>query len=92
VFTGADGKVVERVPTLDGRYFAYLPSGQLSMTITHGGYVSPKVPVFVTDGGFGLRNVPLERANVPIPEFPVAAVVLAFSLAASLFILRRRRK
>jgi hypothetical protein len=91
-FTGADGKVVERVPTMDGRYFAYLPSGQLSMTIAEGGYVSPKVPVFVTDGGFGLRYVPLERANVPIPEFPVAAVVLAFSLAASLFILRRRRK
>ena len=93
VFTGADGKVVERVPTLDGRYFAYLPSGQLSMTITHGGYVSPKVPVFVTDGGLGFRNVPLERANVPIPEFSLSTVaVLAFSLAASLVILRRRRK
>ena len=92
VFTGADGKVVERVPSFDGRYFAYLPTGAFSMTIMHGGYVSPKTPVFVTDGGFGLRNYPLERANVPIPEFPVAAVVLAFSLAASLFILRRRRK
>jgi len=92
-FTGADGKVVERVPTLDGRYFAYLPSGQLSMTIAHGGYVSPKVPVFVTDGGLGFRNIPLERANVPIPEFSMSTVaVLAFSLAASLFILRRRRK
>jgi hypothetical protein len=92
VFTGADGKVAERVPTLDGRYFAYLPSGQLSMTISHGGYVSQKVPLFVTEGASGFKNVPLERANVPIPEFPVAAVVLAFSLAASLFILRRRRK
>ncbi len=92
-FAGADGKVVERVPTLDGRFFAYLPSGQLSMTISHGGYVSPKVPVFVTDGGSGFRNVPLDRANVPIPEFSMSTVaVLAFSLAASLFILRRRRK
>jgi len=32
------------------------------------------------------------QPTVPCPEFPVAAVVLAFSLAASLFILRRRRK
>jgi hypothetical protein len=92
VFTGADGKVVEKVSSFDGRYFAYLPTGQYSMTIQHGGYVSPKTSVYNSDGGSGLRNFPLERANVPIPEFPVAAVVLAFSLAASLFILRRRRK
>ena len=32
------------------------------------------------------------QPTVPCPEFPVAAVVLAFALAASLFILRRRRK
>lgn len=92
VFAGADGKAVETFYTADGQYGGWLPTGQYTMTIKHGGYVSPKVAVFVSDGGTGYKNFPLERSNIPIPEFPVAAVVLAFSLAASLVILRRRRK
>jgi hypothetical protein len=48
--------------------------------------------VAVSDGAFSTFNVYLERSNVPIPEFPAAATALASALAASLFILRRRRK
>jgi hypothetical protein len=50
------------------------------------------MPYHVSDGAFGAFNVYLEQSQVPIPEFPVAAVMLAFGLAASLFILRRKRK
>ncbi len=34
----------------------------------------------------------VEAASLAVPEFPVSAIVLASALAASLFILRRKRK
>jgi hypothetical protein len=56
------------------------------------GYKVQTMPYYVSDGAFGAFNVYLEQSQVPIPEFPVAAIVLASALAASLFILRRRKK
>jgi hypothetical protein len=46
----------------------------------------------VSDGTLTSFNTYLEPSGIPIPEFPVAAIVLASALAASLFILRKRRK
>ena len=37
-------------------------------------------------------NFYLEQSGIPIPEFTTTALVLASALAASLFILRRRKK
>jgi len=39
-----------------------------------------------------LLNVYLEQSGIPIAEFPEATVVLASALAASLFVLRRKRR
>jgi len=96
-FTAADGKAYA-YDTRDGVYEAWLPAGQYTMSVNFWspagpGYSPFSSSVYVTDGGLGSAlNVYLNESGVPIPEFPVAAVVLAFSLAASLFILRRRRK
>jgi len=56
------------------------------------GYRTYTVPLCVSNGALGAFNFYLKQSGVPIPEFPVAAVMLALSLAASLVILRRRRK
>jgi len=64
----------------------------IQTTTKQRGYKVYTAPVHVSDGAFGAFNVYLEQSQVPIPEFPVAAIVLASALAASLFILRRRRK
>jgi hypothetical protein len=56
------------------------------------GYKVFTSPLHLSDGAFTTLNVFLEQSGVPIPEFPVAAIVLASALAASLFILRRRRR
>jgi len=95
-FTAADGKVYS-YPTLDGQYAAWLPMGQYSMAVIYWspagqGYKTYTAPLYVSDGGVGVLNAHLEQSGVPIPEFPVAATVLAFVLAASLVILRRRKR
>ena len=56
------------------------------------GYKVQTMPYHVSDGALGRFNIYLEQSGVPIPEFPVSAIVLASALAASLFILRRRRR
>jgi len=95
-FTAVDGKVYS-YPTLDGQYAAWLPMGQYSMAVIYWspagqGYKTYTAPLYVSDGGVGVLNAHLEQSGVPIPEFPVAATVLAFVLAASLVILRRRKR
>jgi len=83
--------------TFDGRYEIYLPRGTWTLQVTPW---SPKgeafkgyaMPIVISDGQVGAMDVFLEQSGIPIPEFPVAAIVLASALAASLFILRRRRK
>ena len=96
-FVAADGTVFDYY-TFDGWFGAYLNSGPYTSSViywtpTKGeGYKVQTMPYHVSDGAMGAFNVYLEQSQVPIPEFPVAAIVLASALAASLFILRRRRK
>jgi len=45
------------------------------------------MPYQVSDGAIGAFDVFLEQSGIPIPEFPVAAIVLASALASSLVIL-----
>jgi len=96
-FTAADGTLYNYY-TFDGQYVAYLKSGPYSMSVVFWtpakgeGYKVYTAPFHMSDGAISTFNVYLEQSGVPIPEFPVAAVMLALSLAASLVILRRRRK
>jgi len=97
LFTAADGTVFTHY-TFDGWFGAWLNAGPYTASVvfwtpTKGeGYKVQTMPYHVSDGAFGRFNIYLEQSGVPIPEFPVSTIVLASALAASLFILRRRRR
>lgn len=96
-FTAADGTAFDYY-TSDGRFAAWLKSGPYTASVIFWtpskseGYKVQTIPYYVSDGALGSFNVYLEQSGVPIPEFPSATIALASALAASLFILRRRRK
>jgi hypothetical protein len=97
LFTAADGTVFNHY-TFDGWFGAWMKPGPYTASVVYWtptkgeGYKVQTMPYHVSDGASGVFNVYLEQSQVPIPEFPVAAIVLASALAASLFILRRKRK
>ena len=96
-FTAADGTVFSHY-TFDGWFAAWLNAGPYTASVIYWtpakqeGYKVQTMPYHVSDGALGAFNVYLERSGIPIPEFPAAATMLAFVLAASLVILRRRKK
>ena len=97
LFTAADGTVFTHY-TFDGWFGAWLNAGPYTASVVFWtpakgeGYKVQTMPYHVSDGALGRFNIYLEQSGVPIPEFPVSAIVLASALAASLFILRRKRR
>jgi hypothetical protein len=85
--------------TYDGIYQAYLPStigasGSViySFSLTSPGYAPQTWKGAVSSGMSGRgNNLYLEQTNIPIPEFSTIAIAAFSALAASLYILRRRR-
>ena len=96
-FVAADGTTFNHY-TFDGTFGAWLPAGPYTAAVVfwtpakQEGYKAFTMPYHVSDGSVGAFNVYLEQSGVPIPEFPATAIVLASALAASLFILRRRKR
>jgi hypothetical protein len=96
LFTAADGSVFTEY-VRDGRFAAWLNAGPYTASVVFWtpskgeGYKVQTMPYHVSDGALGVFNIYLEQSGIPIPEFPAAAVTLALGLAASLFILRRKR-
>jgi len=79
--------------TYDGIYQAYLPTGTYKFTISAPGYASQTWSVSISPGQTGTgQNVYLEQTNLPVPEFSSAAIVAFSALAASVYVLKRRRK
>jgi hypothetical protein len=94
---GASGNVTFNSYTMDGVYEFYLVPGQYSMSISGPGYKStPLGTISVTSGQGGSpgsgSNIGLPQSNIPVPEFSGIAVVALSALAASLYLLRRRRQ
>jgi len=93
----ANGSMPMLSYTNDGIYEFYLPAGQYSMTLSGPGYATtPMGTISVTDGetavpGTGV-NIGLPPTNIPVPEFSGIAIVVFSALAASLYLLRRRRR
>lgn len=92
---GADGKSFNSY-TNDGIYEFYLTPGSYTMTIAGPGITSQSATIAVSPGqssgpGTG-QNLYLEQSQIPVPEFSGIAVVAFSALAASLYLLRRRRK
>lgn len=76
----------------DGYYEFYTAPGAYTMTISQPGYASQTFPLVVSEGQITSGgNLQLQQSNLPIPEFSGLAVVAFSALAASLYLLRRRR-
>jgi len=79
--------------TFDGQYGMYLPGGSYSLTIASPGIASQTLSVAVTGGESGTAgNVYMQQSNIPVPEFSGIAVIAFAALAASLYVLQRRRR
>ena len=90
---GAQGGAGWNFYTFDGVYQAYLPPGTYQFTISSPGLASQSWSVAVSAGMNGQgQNVYLEQSNIPVPEFSGLAIAAVSALAASLYVLRRRRK
>jgi hypothetical protein len=91
--TGATGAKLGTFYTYDGIYQAFLPTGSYSFTLAQPGYAPQTWSVAISPGQTGTgQNVYLEQSNIPVPEFSGVAVVAFSALAASLYLLKRRRK
>ena len=89
--TGASG-AAWNFYTYDGVYQAFLPTGSYSFSINTPGYAPQTWSYSVSPGQSGAgANVYLEQSNIPVPEFSAVAVVAFSALAASLYLLKRRR-
>jgi hypothetical protein len=89
---GASGATLGTFSTYDGLYQAYLPTGKYTFTISEPGYAPQTWAYSVSSGQTGTgANVYLEQSQIPIPEFSTVTVVAFSALAASLYILKRRR-
>jgi hypothetical protein len=79
--------------TFDGVYQAFLTPGNYKFSLAQPGYAPQTWSYVVSPGQSGSgANVYLEQSNIPVPEFSTVAVVAFSALAASLYLLRRRRK
>jgi hypothetical protein len=83
--------------TNDGLYELYLTPGTYAMTLAGPGYApTPMGSIAVTAGQGGTpgsgNNIQLPPTNIPVPEFSGLAVVAFSALAASLYLLRRKRR
>jgi hypothetical protein len=90
---GASGATIGTFYPWDGMYQAFLPPGQYTFTISQPGYAPQTIAYSVTSGQSGAGvNVNLQQNQIPVPEFSTVAVVAFSALAASLYLLKRRRK
>jgi hypothetical protein len=88
---GADGFTYNTY-SQDGYYGMFANPGTYKMTITMPGYTSLTVPMSISTGQSSYAgNLFLQQSNIPIPEFSGLAIVAFSALAASLYLLRRRR-
>ena len=79
--------------TYDGIYQAYLTPGTYKFTISAPGYTSQTFSVVVSPGQAGVgQNLYLQQSQIPVPEFSAIGIMAFSALAASLYLLKRRRK
>jgi len=90
--TGANGATWNYY-TYDGAYDMFLTPGAYSFTISSPGIASQTLSIAVTGGESSTAtNMYLQQSNIPVPEFSGIAVIAFAALAASLYVLQRRRR
>ena len=91
--TGASGATFPSMFTYDGIYEGYFPTGDYKFAIAEPGYAPQTWSVSITPGQTGTgQNIYLEQSNIPVPEFSGVAIAAFSALAASVYLLKRRRK
>jgi len=97
-FASATGNQTFSTWTRDGFYDAYLDAGQYNMQVIawtpsgNQGFTTVSQSLTISSGQSSSGvSFQLERSNIPVPEFTSIAVVAFSALAASLYVLRRRR-
>src|SRR5208337_2074235 len=91
--TGVPGGATWNFYTYNGVYQAFLPPGSYKFTIAQPGYAPQTWSVSVSPGQTGTgQNVYLEQSNIPVPEFSGIGAVTFSALAASLYLLKRKRR
>ncbi len=98
-FASATGNTTFSTWTRDSFYDAYLDAGQYNMQVIawtpsgNQGFTTVSQSITISSGQSSSGvTFQLERSNIPVPEFTSIAVVAFSALAASLYVLRRRRK
>ena len=82
----------------DDDYYMWLPAGtcdiSAQVTVAPQVFEAPGAPysVSISPGFNTMLDVGVEQTGVPIPEFSVAPLIALSALAASLYVLRRRRQ
>ena len=98
VASAAAGNLTFNSWSWDAYYAMYLDAGQYDLSVIAWspdgqGYTVVKAPVTISSGQSTTGiTFQLERSNIPIPEFSGLAVVAFSALAASLYLLRRKRR
>jgi len=98
VASAAAGNLTFNSWSWDAHYDMYLDAGQYELAViawspAGQGYTIVKVPVSISTGQSTTGvTFQLERSNIPIPEFSGLAIVAFSALAASLYLLRRKRR
>jgi hypothetical protein len=90
--TSSSGAPFGNFYTYDGVYQAFLLPDQYNFTFNEAGYVQQTRSIPVSPGENSQNAVYLEQSYIPVPEFSGVAVVAIWALAASVCLLKRRRK
>jgi len=89
--TGADG-ASWNLSVYDSFFEAYLTPGTYKFTLSAPGFVPQSWPGTVTAGmNQQGQSISLEQSKIPVPEFNGVAIIAFSALAASLYLLRRKR-
>jgi hypothetical protein len=95
----ASGNVTFTTWSRDSFYDMYLDAGQYNLQVIawtpsgNQGYTTVSQSINISSGQSSSGvSFQLERSNIPVPEFSAIAVVAFSALAASLYVLRRRRQ
>lgn len=99
VFTSAAGNLTfDGTYSWDAYYGGYLDAGQYNAAVivwspSGQGYTVVQAPITISSGQSTTGvTFQLERSNIPVPEFSGLAIVAFSALAASLYLLRRKRR
>jgi len=98
VASAATGNLTFTQWSWDAHYDMYLDAGQYNLAVvawspSGEGYTVVKTPVTISAGQSTTGvTFQLERSNIPVPEFSGLAIVAFSALAASVYLLRRKRQ